>query len=185
MSTSPSVPNAEPDPRYPIGRFQRSATAITEADRSAAIETIATLPTHLRSAVSGWTNAQLDTAYREGGWTVRQLIHHLADSHMQISSRVRMALAENNPTILPYDENAFAELPDAKQGHIECSLSILDGVHARWSYLLHHLTQEQWQRTFVHPETGTWTLDAATQLYAWHSRHHLAHIAELKKVKGW
>ncbi len=149
------------------------------------METIAALPSQLRAAVAGWTEAQLDTPYREGGWTVRQLVHHIADSHGQSSTRLRKALTEDSPAIQPYDEKLWAELPDSREAPVAFSLAILDGVHARWSYLLHQLSPEQWQRTFVHPESGTWTIDAVTQLYAWHSRHHLAHIAELAKARGW
>lgn len=172
------------DPRYPIGTFQLPET-ISVAERAAAIEVIAHLPAHLRAAVAGWSDAQFDTPYRDGGWTVRQLIHHIVDSHVQCGTRMRKALTEDNPTIQPYDEKAWAELPDDKFAAAELSLTILDGVHGRWSYLLHTLSPEQWQRTFVHPETGMWTVDAATQLYAWHSRHHLAHITELARAKGW
>ena len=172
------------DPRYPIGRFQRPAE-ISATDRAAAVETIATLPSHLRAAVSGWTDSQLDTPYREGGWTVRQLIHHIADSHGQASTRLRKTLTEENPTIQAYNEKLWAELPDDKSASVECSLVLLEGLHSRWSYLLHHLSEDQWQRTFQHPESGTWTVDAVTQLYSWHSRHHVAHVTALAKARGW
>ena len=172
------------DPRYPIGRFERPS-AITAADRDAAVEVIATLPAHLRAATNDWTEEQLNTPYRDGGWTVRQLIHHIADSHGQSGTRLRKALTENNPTIQPYDEKLWAELPDDREAPVQSSLAMLDGMHARWTYVLRHLSPEQWQRTFVHPESGTWTIDAMTQLYAWHSRHHLAHITELAKARGW
>ena len=172
------------DPRYPIGTFQRPQT-ISAGDRAAAIDTITQLPAQLRTTVNGWTDDQLDTPYREGGWTVRQLIHHIADSHGQSSTRLRKALTEDGPTIQAYDEKLWAELPDDKDAPAELSLTLLDGLHARWSYLLNHLAEEQWQRSFVHPESGVWTIDAVTQLYSWHSRHHLAHINELAKAKGW
>jgi hypothetical protein len=172
------------DPRYPIGTFQRPSQIASDA-RIAAIQVIAGLPGQLRSAVDGWTDEQLDTPYRDGGWTVRQLIHHIADSHGQSSTRLRKALTEDNPTIQAYNEKLWAELPDDREAPVEFSLTLLDGVHARWAYLLNHLSEEQWQRTFQHPESGPWTIDAVTQLYAWHSRHHLAHITELAKARGW
>lgn len=173
-----------PDPRYPIGNFQRLAE-IAEANRDEAIAVITALPSKLRAAVAGWTDEQLDTPYREGGWTVRQLIHHIADSHGQSSTRLRKALTENHPTIQAYNEKLWAELPDDREAPVELSLTLLDGVHGRWAYLLQHLSPEQWQRTFQHPESGPWTIEAVTQLYAWHSRHHLAHITTLAQQKGW
>ncbi|GAA3759749.1 YfiT family bacillithiol transferase [Terriglobus aquaticus] len=172
------------DPRYPIGKFQRPAQ-ISAAERSSAVEVIRSLPQQLRSAVANWTNEQLDTPYRDGGWTVRQLVHHIADSHGQSSTRLRKALTEDNPTIQAYNEKLWADLPDDREAPVEFSLTLLEGVHARWAYLLDHLSEEQWQRTFQHPESGPWTIDAVTQLYAWHSRHHLAHITELAKARGW
>ena len=175
---------SSPDPRYPIGKFQRPAQ-VSAPDRALAVETIANLPAQLHSAVAGWTGEQLDTAYRDGGWTVRQLVHHIADSHGQSGTRLRKALTEDQPTIQAYDEKLWADLADDREAPVELSLLILDGVHARWVYLLQHLSPEQWQRTFVHPESGVWTIDAVTQLYAWHSRHHLAHITELAKARGW
>lgn len=175
---------ASTDPRYPIGRFAKPTT-ITEVQRAQAIQSIAEMPVQLRAAVRGWTDAQLDTPYREGGWTARQLIHHIADSHAQAAVRLRKALTEPNPTVQPYDEKAWADLPDETGCSVEPSLAVLDGTHARWSFLLLHLSPEQWQRTLVHPETGEWTVDALTQLYAWHARHHLAHIVALKRAQGW
>lgn len=188
MTPNPAGPDAQSapqkNPQYPIGRFARPEQ-ISDSDRKAAVGSIAALPAQLRAAVAGWTDEQLDTPYREGGWTVRQLIHHIADSHGQSSTRLRKALTEENPTVQAYDEKLWAELPDDTDAPVESSLLLLDGLHARWSFLLQHLTPEQWQRTFVHPESGTWTIDAVTQLYSWHSRHHLAHVTELAKARGW
>ena len=172
------------DPRYPIGPFQRPE-AISEEMRASAVDAIATLPAQLGAAIAGWNDEQLDTPYRPGGWTVRQLIHHIADSHGQSSTRLRKALTEDSPTIQAYDEKLWAELPDDREAPVAFSLALLNGTHARWAFLQHRLSPEQWQRTFVHPESGTWTIDAVTQLYAWHSRHHLAHITELAKARGW
>ncbi len=177
-------PVAIADLRYPIGKFQRPEQ-ISADDRAAALAAIADLPSQLRATIAGWTEEQLETPYRQGGWTVRQLVHHIADSHGQSSTRLRKALTEHNPTIQPYDEKLWAELPDDKEAPVEFSLAFLDGLHARWSFLLQNLSPEQWQRTFVHPESGSWTIDAVTQLYGWHSRHHLAHITELAKARGW
>jgi uncharacterized damage-inducible protein DinB len=163
--------------RYPVGRFTREEQ-VTPARRAGWIEEIAALPAALRDAVAELDDARLDTPYREGGWTVRQVVHHLADSHLNAYTRFRLALTEEQPTIRPYDEKGWAELPDARQGPVELSLALLESLHARWSMLLRGVTPEQWGRTLVHPEQGrVLTLDDLLQLYAWHGRHHLAHIA--------
>ena len=179
MSTQPTS-----DPRFPIGKFVRPT--IVEADqRRAWIATIAALPENLRSAVYGLTEAQIDTPYREGGWTVRQLVHHVADSHMNAYVRTRLALTEDWPTIKPYEEKLWAELPDAKSLPIEVSLELLDALHRRWAALLESLSDEQWERGYNHPESGRQKVAEVTALYAWHSRHHVAHITALRKSKGW
>jgi uncharacterized damage-inducible protein DinB len=172
------------DPRYPIGRFARPAE-FTAASRTAAISTIAAAPARFREAVRGFSDAQLDTPYRDDGWTVRQLIHHVADSHMNAYVRVRLALTEESPVIKPYEEQLWAELPDAKTMPVEVSLSLIDGIHERWTALLRTLSPEQWARTLTHPVNGPMTLDSLTALYAWHSDHHTAHVTELKKSRGW
>jgi uncharacterized damage-inducible protein DinB len=171
------------DPRYPIGRFERPQT-ISSDDRTNAIATLAELPEQLRNAVEGLGSAQLNTPYREGGWTVRQLVHHIADSHMNAFIRVRLALTEDWPTIKPYDEKAWATLHDSA-APIEWSLELVESLHARWVMLLQSLTEDQWMRGYRHPENGEMGLDVATLMYAWHSRHHVAHITHLRASEGW
>jgi uncharacterized damage-inducible protein DinB len=184
MTTAPTTSAAtETDPRFPVGKFRRAEANL--ADHAASIAVLAALPDNLRSALAGLSDAQLDTPYREGGWTVRQLVHHLADSHMNSYVRMRLALTEDWPTIVNYDEKLWAELPDARTAPIQSSLHILDGLHARWTTLLRSLTEAQWQRGYVHPVNGRQTLAEAVALYAWHSRHHVAHITELRKRMGW
>jgi uncharacterized damage-inducible protein DinB len=172
------------DLRYPIGKF----TYDPESDpqkRSAWMRDIADLPVHARNAVAGLSLAQLDTPYREGGWTVRQVLHHLADSHMNAFIRFKLALTENAPTIKPYDQKAWAALPDAHGTDIEHSLRLLEGLHARWSALLSSLTAQQLDRTFLHPESGPQKLERTLQTYAWHGRHHVAHVRALRERNGW
>ncbi|NYF79165.1 YfiT family bacillithiol transferase [Granulicella arctica] len=171
------------DPRYPIGKFERPETVSPEELRNA-IATLAESPGLLRNAVDGLRIAQLSTPYREGGWSVRQVVHHVADSHMNAFIRVRLALTEDWPTIKPYDEKAWSELHDA-MAPIEWSLELVESLHARWVMLLSSLKEEQWKRGFVHPEGGRMTLDVATALYAWHSKHHIAHITHLRVKEGW
>jgi len=172
------------DPRYPIGKFQQPLEA-TPALRQQAIDIIAEAPGKLRAAVEGLSPAQLDTPYRVGGWTVRQVVHHVPDSHLNAYVRLRLALTEEQPTIRPYEENAWAQLPDAKTGPIEMSLGLLDALHDRWVRLWRTLTADQFGRVFVHPENGPRTVDWLVFLYAWHGRHHTAHITELRKQRGW
>jgi len=169
--------------RYPIGHFEAPATMVAEA-RLSAIANLAELPTLLRNAVEDLDSAQLATPYREGGWTVRQLVHHIADSHMNAFIRVRLALTEDNPTVKPYDEAAWALLHDSA-APVEWSLTLVESLHARWVMLLQSLTESQWQRTFQHPENGPSTVERATLVYAWHSRHHLAHITHLAMREKW
>jgi hypothetical protein len=173
---------SEIDPRYPIGNFDKSM--IDPARRAEYIQTYSELPEKLVAAVAGLTDEQLDTPYRDGGWTLRQTVHHVADSHMNGFIRVKFALTEDGPTIMPYDEASWAELPD-KSLPVDVSLKILDGVHSRLTTLLRGLSEKQFGRTYVNPESGPWTIDAFIALYAWHSRHHTAHITELRKAKGW
>lgn len=175
--------HTETDPRYPIGKFRRDTVDL--ANHEPAIATLAALPQNMRAAVDGLSASQLDTPYREGGWTVRQLVHHVADSHMNAYIRIRLALTEDWPTIKPYDEKAWAELADAKASAIDFSLELLDALHARWTLLLKSLSEEQWQRGYVHPVNGRQTLAEALALYDWHSRHHVAHIVELRKRMNW
>lgn len=172
------------DPRYPIGKFARPET-FSSQQRRASIATLAALPENLRAAVYRLNEAQIDTPYREGGWTVRQLVHHVADSHMNAYVRTRLALTEDWPTIKPYEEKLWAELPDARTLPIDVSLELLDALHRRWVTLLELLTEEQWERGYVHPESGRHTQEEVAAIYDWHSRHHVAHITTLRKSRGW
>lgn len=171
--------------QYPIGRFT-AVTPITDAMRRTAVDDIAALPARMRKAVDGLTDAQLDRPYRPGGWTVRQVVHHVPDSHVNAYIRLKLALTEHAPTIKPYDEKEWAKLADARMP-IEVSLVLLEGVHARWAVLCGDLKPSDWSRTFIHPEypEGPRTIDWLVQIYAWHSNHHLAHITSLRKREGW
>ena len=171
------------DPRYPIGTFVPPAELSTE-ERIYAIHTIAEMPEQLREALRGLEEDQLNTPYREGGWTVRQLVHHIADSHMTAFFRFRKALSEEWPEVPGYPEKRFAELPDS-WAPVEWSLSALEGVHARWVMMMQEMTPEQWQRGFVHSERGRQRLEQVVHLYAWHSRHHVAHITALRQRQSW
>jgi uncharacterized damage-inducible protein DinB len=174
----------EYDPRYPVGRFKQPAASMPTI-RHAHIETLRRLPERLRAAVSGLNAVQLATPYREGGWTVRQVVHHLADSHANSVIRFKLALTEDWPTVKPYDEAAWAELADSRALAIDGSLVFLDALHARWVSLLESLTDEDFRRGFVHPENGRQNLAAALAVYEWHSRHHVAHITGLRARMGW
>lgn len=172
------------DPRYPIGKFEMPA-AVTPQLRRQAIDSLAAAPAKLRAAVAGFTGAQLDTPYREGGWTVRQVIHHLPDSHLNAYVRLKWALTEDTPMIKPYDEAAWAELADSKTTPIAVSQALLESVHARWDHLWRSLEPADFARKLVHPEHGDRTVDWLLFLYEWHGRHHTAHITELRRQKGW
>ena len=180
MSTAPVTPDPA---RYPVGKFEMPSS-FTEADRKHRLTDIEALPRKMREAVKDMSQQQLDTSYREGGWTVRQVVHHVPDSHMNAYIRFKLALTEDVPTIKPYAEAEWAKLPDSLM-NIDVSLSLLEAVHARWVAILKAMTPEQFARKFKHPEMGEHTLDQYLALYSWHSRHHLAHITELKKRKGW
>ena len=171
------------DLSYPVGRFDPAAP-VTPAMRGLAIEEVAQLPSRLRAAVDGLSSAQLDTPYRPGGWTVRQVVHHVADSHANGYIRMKLGLTEDTPTIKPYDQDEWAGLPDMGLP-IDVSLAILDGVHSRWATLWRALGPEQFRRAFRHPEIGIVTVDTHPQLYAWHSRHHVAHVTSLRRREGW
>lgn len=166
--------------RYPIGRPQLPATPLTPAQRAGYIQQLADLPAQLTAAARQVGGERLQLPYRPGGWTGRQVIHHVADAHLNLYSRFRLALTEDNPTIRPFDEQAWAELPDVVATPITVSLALLKSLHSRWVVLLQHLSEEQWQRTFYHPRYDTTTtLDQALVQYTWHGRHHLAHVASL------
>ena len=174
---------AATDPRYPVGKFSYQ-DSISYEKREKFLDEVAQAPAKLRAAVQGLSDAQLDTPYRDGGWTPRQVVHHVADSHMNAFIRFKLALTEDNPTIKPYAENLWAELADAKLP-LETSLVMVDQVHHRWITVLRAMTESQWARTFNHPENGMRRLDQVLGLYAWHGRHHVAHITELRERKGW
>lgn len=172
------------DPRYPIGNFEMPAQ-VTPARRQQAIDELAATPAKMRAAAKGLNDAQLDTPYREGGWTVRQVLHHVPDSHLNAYVRLKLALTEEKPTIKPYDEAAWAKLEDSKSTPIEVSQTMLDSVHTRMDRLLRSMKPEQFARVLVHPEHGERTVDWLLFLYEWHGKHHTAHITELRKQKGW
>jgi len=171
------------DLSYPLGRF--SGETLTPQNRGKVLLDIIELPGRLRDAVEGLSDAQLDTPYRPDGWTVRQVVHHLADAHIHSYNRTRYALTMNEPTILGFEETDWANLEDARTGPVEPSLLMLDGLHCRWGDLLESLTDADWDRRFIHAVRGPIPLTAHVPIYAWHGRHHTAHITELRKRKGW
>ena len=162
--------------RYPVGRFERLKAPLDRAAREGHIETIARTPATFQSLTSGRTDAELDTPYRPGGWTVRQVVHHVPDSHMNAYIRMKFAVTEDAPAIKPYAEEKWAELPEAKRGPAEMSLALLDALHRRWVMFLRNLDDADFARVYVHPELGRVPVDEAIALYAWHCRHHGAHI---------
>jgi uncharacterized damage-inducible protein DinB len=172
------------DPRYPIGKFQPPPNYTPDL-RADFIRKIAETPAQLRAAIAGLSDQQLDHRYRDGGWTVRQVVHHLADSHMNSYLRFKFAVTEDEPTIKPYDEKVWAELADAAHGDLEMSLTLLEGLHQRWVLFLRSLNEAQFSRKFLHPEQGPVTVDRTLALYAWHGRHHVAHITKLRERMGW
>lgn len=170
--------------RYPVGGFERIAEP-TQEDRTGWITDLERLPTRLRAAVADMDGTRLDTPYRDGGWTVRQVVHHMADSHMNGYIRFSLALAEDGRSAALYDQDAWAAQPFPQTGPVEPSLTLLDGLHARWVATIQGLDARELARTIAHPEAGTLTIDDLLNLYAWHSRHHLAHITGLRERKGW
>jgi DinB superfamily len=172
------------DLRYPIGNYEVK-TSLTPGERADAIAQIAETPKRMRAAVSGLSGGQLDTPYRPGGWTVRQLAHHVPDSHMNAYVRLKLALTENEPTIKPYEEGLWADLPDSRGTPVEVSLSLLEFLHLRWDILLRSLQPEDFARRLRHPALGTMTVDNLVHHYAWHGCHHVAHIASLRQREGW
>ena len=174
----------EIDPRYPVGRFHPPET-IDAALRASFVDTLEGIPAALRTAVSGLDAARLDTPYRDGGWTVRQVVHHLPDSHLNGYVRLKLALTEDAPTVRPYDEARWAETPEARGGDVAMSLTLLDALHLRWVACLRSLPEPAFARTLVHPESGRWTVDGLLALYAWHGRHHVAQITSLRAGMGW
>jgi len=172
------------DLRYPVGKFTMPSE-VSVAERKAHIEEIASAPSKLRQAVSGLGDAQLDTPYREGGWTVRQVVHHLPDSHVNAYVRFKLALTEVQPLIRTYEEALWAALPEATSAPVEMSLLLLESLHARWMTAARALSDASFRRTFRHPELGVVALDQQMAHYAWHCRHHIAHITSLRKRMNW
>ena len=172
------------DSRYPIGRFQMPQNA-TQEDRQRWIEAIENAPGQLRQAVAGLSDEQLDTPYRPQGWTIRQVVHHITDSHLNGYVRTKWALTEDNPAIKTYKQTRWADSPEARSGDVELSLPLLESLHRRWTVVLHSFQTEDWSQTFQHPEWGTVPLDVNVALYAWHGAHHIAHITTLRERKGW
>jgi uncharacterized damage-inducible protein DinB len=170
--------------RYPIGEYQ-SRPVLTTGERSEAIGYIAVLPRHLREAVSGLSAQQLEARYRPGGWTVRQVVHHISDSHVNAYVRTKLAVTEDDPVIKPYDEKAWAELADNREIPIYVSLGLVEALHLRWEAFLRSLPPADFARSVRHPERGTMTLDDLVAHYAWHGRHHVAHITSLRIREGW
>lgn len=172
------------DLRYPIGPFVAPAT-FSAADRAVALTTLAELPARMRLACAGLTEAQLDTPYRPEGWTVRQVVHHTADSHMHAYARLKFALSEENPTIKPYAEDVWAEMSDAREAPVALSLDLLEAVHGRLVWALRALDDAAFSRQLFHPERGGMAVDDYLALYHWHSRHHTAHITALRDRERW
>lgn len=173
------------DPRYPIGPFESLGRALTPEERAERIGAIEGHPARMRAAVAGLDDEQLDTPYRDGGWTVRQVVHHVVDSHLNAYVRFKVAVTEDLPTIRTYEEKDWAELPDAKDAPVEGSLDILESLHGRWASFLRNLGPDDFRRTFLHPEIGEMTVDALLELYGWHAPHHEAHVTALREREGW
>ena len=178
------MPTPDLDPRYPVGKFTRPET-ISKDEVIGAIATLADLPSELRNAVQGLSYAQLNLPYRDGGWSSRQVVHHLADSHMNAIIRLRLALTEDWPTIKTYDEAAWADLADSRRLPVEVSLNLIEALHGRWVRLLESLSEDDFRKGFEHPEMGRQNLASVLALYDWHSRHHTAHIVSLRARQGW
>jgi uncharacterized damage-inducible protein DinB len=172
------------DLRYPIGKFTYNGP-LTEDQKQKFLDEIAQAPANLRTAVKGLSAEQLDTPYRPEGWTVRQVAHHVPDSHLNAYLRFKLALTEEEPTIKPYAEDRWAQLADTQATPLEVSLTMLDSLHDRWVRLLRSLHPEDWKRTFRHPDLGLVSLEKNLALYAWHGRHHVAHITSLRERNGW
>jgi hypothetical protein len=172
------------DPRYPIGKFSFEGT-LSDGQKAKFLEDIEQTPARMRAAVQGLSDKQLDTPYRDGGWTVRQVVHHVPDSHMNAYVRFKLALTEQEPTIRPYMESLWAELPEAKTAPVDLSLTLLDSLHQRWALALRGIAPSEWKRTLRHPEIGVLSLEKVLALYSWHGRHHVAHITTLREKMGW
>lgn len=172
------------DPRYPVGTFNPKPS-LTRVERQALLDDIDACPAKMRVAVEGLNESQLETPYREGGWTVRQVVHHVPDSHLNAYTRLKLALTEENPTIRPYEEAAWAKLADVRDTPIETSLTLLETLHKRWMTLWRAMSDDDFKRPLIHPDHGQKDLDWLLQMYGWHSRHHVAHITSLRERNGW
>lgn len=172
------------DLRYPVGPFDFNGT-LSGDQRQAMIDEIAVTPERMRAAVDGLSDEQLDTPYRPGGWTVRQVVHHVPDSHLNSYTRFKLAITEDNPTIRAYDENLWANLTEAKTAPVDMSLDLLEALHRRWMLFLRSFDEKDFERTFQHPEIGVVSVEKNVALYAWHGRHHVAHITLLRERNGW
>jgi uncharacterized damage-inducible protein DinB len=175
---------AAQDLRYPVGKFHWRGD-LNPTERAELIDQIAAVPANLRQAVKGLTPEQLDTPYRPDGWTVRQVVHHVPDSHLNSYIRFKWALTEQQPTIKTYDQEAWAKLADSKETRVETSLALLEALHERWVNLLRSMSPADFARTLNHPEMGPVTLDRMVAIYAWHGRHHVGHITSLRERMGW
>jgi uncharacterized damage-inducible protein DinB len=171
------------DPRFPIGKFSYSGS-VSDAEKKQFLADIEQTPAKLRAAIRGLSDSQLDTPYREGGWTVRQVVHHVPDSHMNAYIRFKLALTEDDPTIKPYLEDRWAELPDSREP-TELSLTMLDSLHRRWITVLRNMSDADWKRSFRHPDLGSMPLEKSLALYSWHGRHHTAHVTALREKMKW
>ena len=172
------------DPRYPLGKFSFDGD-LTAEQKKQYLNDIEQLPARFRAALQGLSEKQLDTPYRNGGWTVRQVTHHVPDSHMNAYVRFKLALTEDEPTIRPYMEDRWAELPEAKTAPVALSLALLDSLHQRWTLMLRNIADTGWKRNFRHPEMGLMSLEKTLALYSWHGRHHTAHVTALREKMGW
>ena len=171
--------------KYPTGRFTPVGRPLTATERAALIDAIEAHPSRMRAAVEGLTDEQLDTPYREGGWTARQVVHHLVDSHVNAYVRFKLAITEDDADIRAYDQAAWAELPDGKSAPVEGSLAILDALHARWVSFLRALSASDFTRSLQYPGRGPVTVDVLLEIYGWHGPHHEAHITSLRERSGW
>jgi hypothetical protein len=184
MDMTSSVETPELDARFPIGPFEH-VEELSPEQRMRKIAHIKSAPLRLEQAIQGLNNLQLDTPYRRNGWTLRQVVHHLPDSHLNGYVRMKLALTEDDPTIRPYDQDAWSALPEVAEGSVDMSLALLDAVSRRWAHLLLSMTPDQFARRLHHPESGTMTLDCVLAEYAWHGRHHIAHITTLRDQRRW
>ena len=173
------------DLKFPIGRFKSLRRPLTDAERADRIAAIEAHPANMRAAVAGLGDPQLDTPYREGGWTVRQVVHHVVDSHVNSYIRFKLAVTEDNPAIMTYRQSEWAELPDGKSAPVGTSLAILDALHPRWVAFLRARTDDDFARTVRHPEWGDISVDFLLEVYGWHCPHHEAHVTRLRERMGW